>query len=416
MPNKFNIKFELFSELKSKDFNALLEKYLKSIGTPDEILNVFVRQVERVGWSNSDVYYIDISLTNFGGRLLQNVGKFMKVNKAKREYEHAQPFKRKKDVDITLVYGDKLNEYALVVYQKVEDSKEFRDLYLDKNIEDNVCANCITSLYDDIVSKYIVDYPGKNEARLRSIIQDYGDYLEKRKSKPLQKLRSVVDFFEQARTYGAENPYTFYLDELKATRWGARKIVRHLIHGDLHARNIMVNKETNLPSRLIDYAWGHYGHRAKDFTLLEATIKYMLLTEYTFRHKPEGKDDLAYIPHEVYMGFEKQLCVEGMNLSEYRFESGELRSGHEFLEQAIQRAFTCIRAIRESAEKYLDAKSANKKEYGDDINFFENVKEEYFTSLFLVSLGNAAYPQVEENWVLHGCGLLIPEIKKYWVD
>lgn len=42
------------------------------------------------------------------------------------------------------------------------------------------------------------------------------------------------------------------------------------------------------------------------------------------------------------------------------------------------------------------------------------MEAEYFMSLFLVSLGNVAYPEVEETWLLHGCGLLVPELRTYF--
>lgn len=405
------IRFELGREGKSDAYVNLVECYIKDLKNDysSDIEGIIFRPVERVGWSSADVFYIDIKLININQKI-KRVGKFVPPKDGEIEKNSAQLFKFADYRDAEINYYIN-NEYSLIIYQKVEDAKEFRYCYLDKdNCSDAKCSDFIRQLYKNSVSKYIEVTTEDNENNYISIIDDYRDYIENRSIKPLDKLKSSVDFFEQSLTYGACNPYTFYVNEFKPTKWGQRPVKKYLVHGDLHARNIM-RKNDEAP-RVIDFAWGHFGHRMKDFTLLEATIKYMLLSEYCFKNYKK------YIPHEVYLGFEKQLCVEGMNLSQYTINNSESfsRSGDKDIDSALQRAFTCIKEIRECASFYLSlTKNCNNRRVKHmDNQEFESNKEEYFTSLFLISLGNIAFPDTQENWTLHGCGLLVPEIKKHW--
>jgi hypothetical protein len=90
-------------------------------------------------------------------------------------------------------------------------------------------------------------------------------------------------------------------------------VFRYLVHGDLHARNLMLGADDPTQTELIDFGWVHYGHPAKDFTLMEITLKYMLLHELLPRIN-SSKEIALHMPLLAFERFEQFLCMHGLEL------------------------------------------------------------------------------------------------------
>jgi hypothetical protein len=352
------------------------------------VQKVVLSPVPRLGMSGSYVFYMDVH-NKKTSKVKKLVAKFSGKRKIREEQKNATNF-----TDVEKPFEDSKSGYGLMVYKNVVNATEFRNYFLDRGHTDNDCCETVRKLYTNTVARYIPTQE-KNHKTV-SVIANYERYLERRSTKPLDKLKSMSSFFN--RGLGEiRNPYDFYVNDLRP-KWGSRQILPRLVHGDLHARNIMVPNSGDSPE-LIDYAWGHYGHRAVDFVLLESTIKYMLLSEYCFKYAKE------YVPVDIFVDFEKQLCAQGLSLSKYNPPDNH---GLSEAIKALQRCFVCIKAIRDCAKTYLDCASPEKIENG-----FSSKEEEYFLSLFLVSLGLIAFPTVDEGFVVAGCGLLVPCIAEY---
>ena len=127
------------------------------------------------------------------------------------------------------------------------------------------------------------------------------------------------------------------------------KLVVKNLHGDLHPKNVYVSKMF-LPS-LFDFRWAHRGHALKDYVLMETSL--FLFTLPRFRTPIE---DITKVI---------TTAVEDFN------EPKDPK-----LPPYLLSILTLIKVIREEAKKYCIWKSE---------------EAEYFSSLFLVTLGLIQY-------------------------
>jgi serine/threonine-protein kinase RIO1 len=150
----------------------------------------------------------------------------------------------------------------------------------------------------------------------------------------------------------------------------------YLVHGDIHARNILANDRY---SYLIDFAWVDNAHRMKDFTLLEVSIKHMLINE-TLKYSPHR--ERIYITQEEYMNF--------LALINYVFELADYQicSNDALIDKIFLKAFESIKIIRKYAKKCL-SQTFNSS--------FLNYEQEYFYSSFLVLYGMVGMNTIDEN-------------------
>jgi hypothetical protein len=172
-----------------------------------------------------------------------------------------------------------------------------------------------------------------------------------------------------------------------------------LIHGDLHARNLMVNFNEPAKTELIDFGWVDYGHPAKDFVLMEVTLKLMLMNESLALKTKLTKESL-HLPPSVYEAFEVYLCKYGMALPDIDDFSGffdEFSYLHSEQVHVLTKVYTCIKTIRRAANTSL-------KKYCNDHyeGAFKSVDTHYFASMFLVTLGLSSMGEMEPIWTLIG--------------
>jgi hypothetical protein len=336
-----------------------------------EYISVF--PVSRLGFSGAKVFYVNIKRKGLDA-LETKVAKFDLSEDIVKEAEKAKILEQ-------IVHGPyqkeekHLNPLGMLIYQAIPDSKEFLQIMMSE--EDILyCTNVIKNLYQDLVtSKYLKirkSIPAKN------IIEDYKRYLE-RKNNPLQKAQIIADYFNDQ----GEKLFAFYNQLLENPKYINPKI----IHGDLHARNILANR---YGSYLIDFDWVDEGHVAKDFTLLECTILYMILPSLILRKCKEhiALNELEALNRQLYNSFQ---------LGTYQRITETDKKDH-----CYAKAFEVIKILRKYAEDIIQ--DSNNKES------FSSPFEEYKYSLVLISLSQISFQDANLEILVHTANSIIDSL------
>jgi hypothetical protein len=102
-----------------------------------------------------------------------------------------------------------------------------------------------------------------------------------------EKHKTVLDF--NTKFF---NPF-FTLERLKSIK---NNLHLGCIHGDLHPRNIVFDKDDN--PKIIDFGWADVSkHVIKDYVLLEANLRFVMLqTELNYAHIDEISNNIVYTP------------------------------------------------------------------------------------------------------------------------
>ncbi|MBZ5526111.1 MAG: phosphotransferase [Acidobacteriia bacterium] len=152
-----------------------------------------------------------------------------------------------------------------------------------------------------------------------------------------------------------------------------------LTHGDLHVRNILVDRSTR-DGWLIDFGRTDIGHWARDFVELEASIKFQL----------NQSSDLAAL-----FEFEDALAsAESLN-EELKFERDDMPE--------LQKAFDCIQAIRRIAGQVaskVDSKAAM-------LDYYAGL---FYQTINYVRLYRLLKPAQRKNHVLISAALVLKRI------
>lgn len=182
-------------------------------------------------------------------------------------------------------------------------------------------------------------------------------------------------------------------------------VLPHLVHGDLHARNLMVDAENAHSTELIDFDWVHYGHPAKDLVLMEATLKYMLLPELV--QKRLGRQ--GSLSMEAVAEFEDVLAANCFDLPDPAVLQSRMAdllkdgNGGTTLEVPVLRTYRCLVSIRTAAKKVLH-------DYCGRFSGTAVAEREYLTALFMVTVGLFGFQETERFWALAGLHRLVSEI------
>lgn len=367
------------------------KRYLGDAPDDIELESVTLFPVERAGKSGSEVFYLDVRIKNleYPRRF---IAKFQDIKNTKRE--HSSAFKASTAQMATAITKYELDNKDLGMLicdlARVGNHIEFRNFFLS----DASTESCESALFSAF--KFI----GKNPNPAAEEIHFYSDYKRyvERSAMPLERLKLMRD--GQVTNIGlqdiAQKIVEYHDDILAKFNF---KIVPYLVHGDLHARNLMVNSEDPTRTELIDFGWVNYGHPAKDFVLMEATLKFMLLHEFLAGLTKENKISL-HLSVSAYERFEDYLCDHGLQLPDvddfrrFLLDLGEL---HELQKEALVRVYTCLKVVRSSANALL-SQYCNQYMEGEH----NSAEQHYFVSLFLIVLGLSSMSEMEPIWTLLG--------------
>jgi hypothetical protein len=399
---------ELYNKIK------LLKQFASSHPLYGEIDKIVLFPVERVGKSGSEVYYLNLHL----GRKktpVRYVAKFQEASMTYSEYVNSvnanlhnicreKPFSShtKEPAD------EHRQDEGIIVYRfaKLNHAKaiEFRSVYKDKSVSDDDCCKIIENLYQR-------QLPSPIDLRMKSpipFVESYDWYCKKRSADPLGKLdRIALENSEIGKIARKLHDFQSMLQTIE--KYKEIKVYSFLQHGDLHARNILVDSsDYQVLPEIIDFGWTTPGHCSRDFVVLEATIKYMLTNEFV-ANKGNGLK-VAHVSPIAYLSLENFLCRKGLDLTENHhglFGSNEVKLT-ESEKVAIKRAYKCIVVIRREAKKFLDSAVNSSIEKRD----WFTPDLEYFVALFLVSIGLIAFNEADDYWIMRGCDIIADTIRK----
>lgn len=367
-----NIKFELRFNKENKLHNQIKKCYLALIENvltqyeekthkPPEDVRIY--PVERLGHSGANVLYVNIANSKYK-KVEKFIAKFDTKYNTKIEVENALKFNQ----HIYHSYSEHncvSLDIGILLYEYVDKCDEFRDLFLQNDISEIKCSKYIDNLYLDF------ELNQEKNKTSRILFKDYIWYLD-RKHKPEERMSILLDYYKESLNLNLIN--TFY-DYLKSDDF---MVNTYLVHGDIHARNILANERQ---STLIDFAWVDNAHKMKDFTLLETSIKHMLINE-SLKYNPNHKR--IYIQQNEYNKF-LLLINNSFELCNY-----EMCSQDDFLNKVFLKAFMSIKTIR----KYAKICLVDNKTYSTS---FSDPEQEYFYSSFLILYGMLGMNTIDEN-------------------
>lgn len=353
---EFEFKFSKnFSEheIFKQRYLDLLEQFAEDCPKADEIDKIVLFQVERLGFSGAKVFYLYVKRKT--GKEDKKIAKFDEYSKIEQESAKAKSFGE--DVYGPYETKDAQSEsYGLMIYEEIEYGDEFHYLFLDSTKTAEYLSNILENLYLNLFNT--IYKAGKTESS-KKIVEDYTWYLT-RKNQPIAKLESLKGYFGDFRL---QEFYDFYYMMTSSSH----EINCTLIHGDLHARNIMSN---DTKASLIDFAWVHEGHIAKDFTLLECTVLHMLLPDYMLKRTN------THIFSSEYDSFLTSIYT-AFELDKFEDISDDTNRNIVY-----RRAFECIKVIRKYGGMTLKIYKSSS---------FKDIFSEYKYSILLMSLSQISF-------------------------
>jgi hypothetical protein len=151
------------------------------------------------------------------------------------------------------------------------------------------------------------------------------------------------------------------------------KSYKKICHGDLHTENIFVDHDNDI--YLIDFGDTGKHHSLIDHATLEASIK--------FRHVPR------YMPTEELILVEKELLSDSTFLTSYEIKSSVRADIKDF--------YKIVQRIRFLSKDYM---------------LYKDIQLEYFLSLFMITLRQINYPDLNQLYALRSAEVLAEEIVK----
>ncbi len=356
---RFSKKFAEHERMKNIYLN-LLEKFAVEYHTKTSIepSKIILFQVERLGFSGAKVFYVTIE--KLTGHSDTRIAKFDVYKNVQSEAQSAKDFGE--EIYGPYQYIDPENsEYGLLIYDEIDHGDEFHYLFLDQTVNTEFLVSVLEKLYSKIYTNY---YDIGTIQGSKKNFKDYKWYLD-RKNKPIAKLKSISGYLNE--DFSINKLCDFY----KGMSVKNYEVNCTKIHGDLHARNIMSNDHD---VHLIDYAWVHNGHIAKDFTLLECTILYMLLPDYMLS---KTHTHLLSLEYEIFLN----NIYSSFSLSDFNTISEDADR-----DKVYRRAFESLKVIRKYAVKAL-------KKYKSES--FNDIFEEYQFSILMMSLSQISFESVQ---------------------
>lgn len=382
------------------DRKALAEKFAHQyqLRTPEEytITHADLYPVERAGKSGSEVFYLDLHVQSlaFPRRF---VAKFQNLKKTKREHLHAFQASWSQLCNSVEKFESDNSDLGMIICDlaKIGNHCEFRGYFLNSENSSSQCAEALRSAFKVVGERpHISQEDGEPP---KSFVEDFKRYVD-RPNNPIGRIESL-------RNASDEHPSIIALADSvilnfeRVNRELNFTVTPYLVHGDLHARNLMVNAQDPSRTELIDFGWVHFGHPAKDFVLMEATLKFMLLHELLTKLTKEKKVSL-HLNVRTYENLENFLCLHGLDLPDV----DDLKTGMSgftsltFEQQdVIIRTYVCLSEVRSAAKKVLEEYCAKYVNHSHN-----SPQQHYFASLFLVVLGLSSMDEMERIWTLVG--------------
>lgn len=375
------------TQLRIELIRQVIDKHFKKSFIIDK---VDLYPVARAGKSGSEVFYFDYYITS-SSIPKRFIAKFQNKKATFKEKQAAELAEHHSLCSRVIAEEHSTKDLGVIIYDlaKIPNHQEFRGFFLDMK---NSHEDCTLAL-DSVFRKVCLDV---NKLTKKNFIEDFSRYLE-RKNKPIERIQALID---SSKSYPGiyqlgNNIFKYYSDITKKLDF---EFTPYLVHGDLHARNLMLDAKQPNDTELIDFGWSHYGHPAKDFVLIEATLKYMLLSELLKNIERPTREAPLHIPINIYENIEDFLCKYCFDLPDWNvfFENVALiDSLEDYQISAIKRMYLCIRTTRISAQKVLN-------KFCEENESLISAKENYFGSLFLVVLGLSGYDEMELVWTLIG--------------
>lgn len=373
----------------------LAERYAESVESNNPLKKVEFYPVSRAGNSGSEVFYCDIY---FEKRSVprRHIAKFQSRIRTNEEYAAAIEARNAQMCTDPTRILDNEEDLGMIVYDlaKAKDHREFRGLFLDPSIDTEFCRKALSAALRNVGQVH------NEEAERKPIYEDFRDYLERR-SNPIGKMRALVDANSGWESIGRHAADVLRVLEMIENQKD-HLVNPYLVHGDLHARNLVIDANNARNTELIDFDWVHWGHPGKDLALMEASLKYMLLAELV--QKKLGKT--ATLSFNAFCAFESYLILHSFNLpnpAEFA-ETMEAHLGnHVGLGELMLRTYICIRQVRVAAKSILSSYCET-----SDRN---DAEHEYFISLFLITFGIFGIQETERFWALAGLHCLAQHLE-----
>lgn len=375
--------------------HGLALRFADSVNSNKPVERVELYPVSRAGNSGSEVFYCDIY---FEERALprRQIAKFQDCKSTEREYKAALEARDAQMCTEPTKILDDNADLGMIVYDlaRAKEHREFRGIFLDLEVKTEFCCEALRSALRDVAQ-----HPNGHATRI-PIYEDYKRYLDRR-SNPKGKMEALVAAASDWQSLA--NPAREILKVLSQIESQVDHLVLpHLVHGDLHARNLVIDERNPSRTELIDFDWVHYGHPVKDLALMEATLKYMLLSELIQIRL--GKQ--ACLSFEAYCGFESFLIEHGLDLPEPGQVDFALKmhvDANSDLAQLLWRTYACIVEIRRTAKSVLD-------EYCRSSGNTDALRE-YYVGLFLITFGIFGIQETERFWALAGLHCLAKQLE-----
>lgn len=403
----FEFRFDRNPELHSEKANirtslvqSLIDTQFSRYQTPVEKIDLY--PVARAGKSGSEVFYLDIYLESTS-QPKSFIAKFQDIYQTNFEKDCAQIAEFGSLCPTVMCTENRDKDLGLIVYAlaKIKNHQEFRGFFLDEDNDSELCALAIKSVLQEI------NLHENTATNLHNFVDDFSNYINRR-HQPIGKMQSIISSSPSYLPL-AQIAERIYLAYQKIQSDFNFEFIPCLVHGDLHARNLMLNAKRPDQTELIDFGWTHYGHPAKDFVLLEITLRYMLLSELLLATKKRQRNDPFHIPLKIVDKLEFFLSKNCFTLPSYDElikDIDEQNLLHEYQLNAIKRVYLCLIEIRKEAGRVLiEFVSKNNSKYSAEQN--------YFASLFLVTLGLSEFPEMEYIWTLIGLDKMGAAIWQY---
>ena len=373
----------------------LAGRYAAGVPSNKPLKKVEFYPVSRAGNSGSEVFYCDIYFEKLSVPR-RHIAKFQSRQRTEEEYGAAIEARHARMCTDPTKILDDVEDLGMIVYDlaKAKDHREFRGLFLDTDVKTEFCRKALSAALRN------VGQVCNDEADRKPIYEDFKDYLERR-SNPVGKMRALAAATSGWQSLG--KPATDILRVLEMIEKQTDHLVHpYLVHGDLHARNLVIDAKNARNTELIDFDWVHWGHPGKDLALMEASLKYMLLAELV--HIKLGKT--ATLSFDAYCAFESYLIQHGFNLPApadfSTYMAGHL-TNHVDLGELVQRTYICIRQVREAAKTVLGAYCQASGQ--------NDAEHEYSISLFLITFGIFGIQETERFWALAGLHCLAQHLE-----
>lgn len=309
-----------------------------------------IRPKKTNNFENDKIYIVKYGYISAGKikKEKDNFSAFIKGRKGFSSYTDANYVK-------TLHYEGILYNYAISDNSK--SSVPFNDIVKStkepyKDIEKK--RNVITKLFsqNEAFDKWREDYNEIKEAKVKDLYIDYvsKDKIKKSIKKVLNdesKSKEMLDIFDKISNYQLKYKET-------------------VCHGDLHTDNFFIDDEGNV--YLIDFGFTNKRHAILDYTSLESSLK--------FKHFP------FYLEREEIEVIEEELLSHNTFDYSYSFTS---TTREEIIDLLLM-----INSIRNNAIRDL----------------IEDNKMEYYISLYLLSIRQIRYPNMNQLYACHSAKIL----------